>query len=259
MFASLESKSQIVGVDFSYSSATERMVSIYGAKYNSIIVDTHFIDVITMLNGMFTSEQIKSFMLKVLEYSQDKCEEIEDNVRSWGIINKTAYPTNWGTEINNNCFMDNFKSYSITFPQFGSRYIDLLIMLAKFDLNSYRIDKDLVINETMFNDSLVINQRDVGKKVSEFLAERNGINLLIEKEVAIQEGVENIIICEEDLYLENESQISICTGNYSYNMKLCEFNLFAKSSLENEHCRKFATNLNILNDIIFGITNGFYY
>ena len=173
----------------------------------------------------------------------------------WGIVEMEKSASNWGNPINEQKGEVPFKKYRILFRKFKPQYIDLLIMLAKYEMSAYKIDNDFVIDETMFNDSVIINHGDIGKKISELMIERYGVNVIVGGTAS---GCDEIIVCERGECVDDEKHTIIETDNYTSEMNMCEHSLFSSTALKDDICRRFSTSLNILNDIIFGITNGFY-
>lgn len=82
------------------------------------------------------------------------------------------------------------------------------------------------------------------------MQERYHANTIINGEV---KSNNNVIILEGDNMLDEFS-----LSNYHSMMNLCNYNLFDKKSLHDNAVCNFATNVNIVSDIVFGIANGLY-
>ena len=166
------------------------------------------------------------------------------------ILERQGQMSNWGSELKTSFNKNCFSEYSIAFPCLSKEQIDLAIMSSKYGFKEIVLSDDVMMTKEIISASMTSSYTDENRLLSDILNDRYRATTIIDKSIKSSDTIVSLI--------KPNDVIDFALINYGPNMRLCQYSLFDKKSLNDETVSRFATNINVLSDVVFGIANGFY-
>ena len=262
MYLSLNSNTPIIGIDFSYSDDQNKKLSLYFRSKHSMIVDPSFLELLSLMNGLFSRKDITSYAKTILSYDELQIEGILDEMQSWGVIEEKKQIALWGTQFDNEFVSDRFNTYDVHFLSSTPDLIDLSILLCKYCFRSISFsDPDVTIDNETINSSTLLQPSDLGISPNRIIG-RHRI-----QEIKTRSNNEDIVskntiyICDGDAYLYTDEYYPLIDATYyRRKMKLCDglaFDLPSNSIQGDLTHTNFEYVQQMLSDIILGVIDGF--
>lgn len=265
MFFSLNNNAPVIGMDYSYSDEKCKKVSVYFKSMHSMIVDPSFLELMSMMNGVFDRESILGYAEKAHSYGKSYVNGIFDEMISWGVASEEKNACLWGESFDKGYSGDSFNRFDVRLLSVTPVLIDLALLLCKYNFNSISFpDNDIKIKQEDVDSSVLLKKSDVGCLLSDLITfRRNGSNCSgVAKHDSGEISHETILVCDghSDNY-SSECNIVVDANDYRNNSRFCRGLAFKMSNAGTQieaQFIEFEHTLKIESDIVFGVVDGFY-
>jgi len=265
MFFSLDSSLPIIGMDYSYSDEQRKKVSMYFKSMHSMIVEPSFLELMSMMNGLFQREDIVSYAEKAHFYGKPYVSNILDEMLSWGVASEASSVCLWGMSFDKEYSSDSFSRFDIHFISVTPALIDLALLLCKYSFNSISFsDSDIKVKQEDVNSSVLLQESDVGRLLSDLIAIRRNGNQTksVAEHDCFETDHETIFMCDghSDVY-SDDYDILLDANDYRNNVKFCRdlaFKISNDGKQNDAQFIEFEHALKMESDVIFGVVDGFY-
>lgn len=265
MIISLNNNAPIIGMDHSYYDVKQKKITIYFKSLHSMIVAPSFLELMSMMNGLFDRNSILSYAEKALSYDKKYVSDVLDEMISWGVACESRGVCLWNTSLNKEYSEKSFGRFDVRFLSVTPALIDLAFLLCKYNFNSISfLDSDVKIESVHVETSVLLQESDKGRLLCELIESRRSGNkaLSVGEHHSLDAGQETIFVCDghSDIYSRDYS-ILLDADDYRKNSNFCRELAFKMSNAETQSDAKFIEFENILkteSDVIFGVVDGFY-
>ena len=251
MFVKLSANSTIVGMDFLES--IDGDMTIFTKNKNSIVASPSFIDVFSMLSGIFTKESVDKYIEDHYAYDSKK-------IKIWvdSICDDRTSQTLWGSNIKD-FSLDYFKDKNLFILSEHIEVIDCAIVLAKYGFSSIFVAYNRTINDNDIDSSVFLGRRHLNKTITDVLSE-----YCINTTIAVMTEETIINIKDVAITYRFDSSEENCISDFTFSIEdyrkvghICEEDPFKMDNdAYGDSVSNFMLAFNIQNDILLSIFNG---